>query len=141
MVLDLDRFKLINDTLGHAAGDRVLETVAHRLRDNLRPSDLVARIGGEEFLVALPDTTLGTARMAAERLCRAIESTPVVLPDGREVEVTISVGLALGNDAPKTAPTRHAPSSNAPMSPFSRPRPRGATRSRSRPAPPDGRSA
>ena len=100
MVLDLDRFKTINDTLGHAAGDRVLEVVANRLRDNLRPSDLVARIGGEEFLVALPDTTLGTARMAAERLCRAIDSTPVVLPDGREVRVTISVGLALGNDRP-----------------------------------------
>jgi len=100
MVLDLDRFKLINDSLGHAAGDQVLETVAHRLRDNLRPSDLVARIGGEEFLVALPDTTLGTARMAAERLCRAIEAHPVVLTDGREVRVTISVGLALGNDRP-----------------------------------------
>jgi len=82
----------------------VLETVAHRLRDNLRPSDLVARIGGEEFLVALPDTTLGTARMAAERLCRAIESEPVVLPDGREVRVTISVGLALGNVDPEGGP-------------------------------------
>jgi two-component system, cell cycle response regulator len=100
MVLDLDRFKAINDSLGHAAGDRVLEAVAHRLRDNLRPSDLVARIGGEEFLVALPDTTLGAARIAAERLCRAIECTPVLLPDGREVRVTISVGLALGNDRP-----------------------------------------
>ncbi len=104
MVLDLDRFKVINDSFGHAAGDRVLETVAHRLRDNLRPSDLVARIGGEEFLVALPDTTLGTARMAAERLCRAIEVDPVVLPDGREVRVTISVGLALGNDRPDGGP-------------------------------------
>ena len=104
MVLDLDRFKAINDSLGHAAGDLVLETVAHRLRDNLRPSDLVARIGGEEFLVALPDTTLGTARIAAERLCRAIEASPVVLPDGREVRVTISVGLALGNDRPDGGP-------------------------------------
>jgi two-component system, cell cycle response regulator len=104
MVLDLDRFKTINDSFGHAAGDRVLETVAHRLRDNLRPSDLVARIGGEEFLVALPDTTLGTARMAAERLCRTVESSPVMLPDGREVQVTISVGLALGNDHPGETP-------------------------------------
>lgn len=98
MVLDLDRFKAINDTFGHTVGDRVLESVAERLRDNLRPSDLVARIGGEEFLVALPDTTLGTARMAAERLCRTIEAHPVGLPGGREVSVTISVGLALGND-------------------------------------------
>lgn len=104
MVLDLDRFKVINDTYGHAAGDRVLETVAHRLRDNLRPSDLVARIGGEEFLVALPDTTLATARMAAERLCRAIEATPVRLPSGEDVPVTISVGLALGNDHPDERP-------------------------------------
>ena len=101
MVLDLDRFKAINDSFGHAAGDKVLETVAHRLRDNLRPSDLVARIGGEEFLVALSDTSLGSARIAAERLCRAIESTPVALPDGREVHVTISVGLALGNADPQ----------------------------------------
>ncbi|WP_209426586.1 diguanylate cyclase [Pararhodobacter sp. SW119] len=102
MVLDLDRFKTINDTFGHAAGDSVLETVAHRLRDNLRPSDLVARIGGEEFLVALPDTTLGTARIAAERLCRAVQADPVVLPDGQDVLVTISVGLALGNDDPQS---------------------------------------
>jgi two-component system, cell cycle response regulator len=102
MVLDLDRFKVINDTFGHAAGDSVLETVAHRLRDNLRPSDLVARIGGEEFLVALPDTTLGAARIAAERLCRAVQADPVVLPDGQDVLVTISVGLALGNDDPQS---------------------------------------
>ena len=97
MVLDLDRFKSVNDTFGHAAGDAVLETVAARLRENLRPSDLIARIGGEEFLVALPDATLGTARLAAERLCRVVGDTPVLLPDGRgTVTVTISVGLALG---------------------------------------------
>ena len=99
MVLDLDRFKTVNDTFGHGAGDAVLETVAARLRDNLRPSDLVARIGGEEFLIALPDATLGTARIAAERLCRVIGDEPVPLPDGRgTVQVTISVGLALGPD-------------------------------------------
>ncbi|GAB4264294.1 MAG: diguanylate cyclase [Pararhodobacter sp.] len=96
MVLDIDRFKSVNDTFGHAAGDRVLETVARRLRDNLRPSDLLARIGGEEFLVALPEATLGTARIAAERLCGIVSGTPIELPDGKQVTVTISVGLALG---------------------------------------------
>ncbi len=97
MVLDLDHFKSVNDTFGHGAGDAVLEAVAARLRDNLRPSDLVARIGGEEFLVALPDATLGSARIAAERLCRVIREEPVPLPDGSgSVSVTISVGLAMG---------------------------------------------
>lgn len=102
MVLDLDRFKSVNDTWGHAAGDAVLEAVANRLRENMRPTDLVARIGGEEFLIALPDATIGAARIAAERLCRVIGETPVLLPDGRNsVSVTISVGLALG---PRLAP-------------------------------------
>lgn len=97
MVLDLDRFKTVNDTYGHAAGDAVLESVANRLKDNLRPSDLVARIGGEEFLVALPEATMGSARRTAERLCAAIGQTPVALPDNKEsVHVTISVGLTLG---------------------------------------------
>lgn len=105
MLLDLDRFKTVNDTYGHVAGDAVLETVAARLRDNLRPADLVARIGGEEFLVALPEATLGTARLAAERLCRVVGDRPIPLPEGRgAVTVTISVGLALGPDlAPETA--------------------------------------
>ncbi|MCL4675717.1 MAG: diguanylate cyclase, partial [Pararhodobacter sp.] len=96
MLLDLDRFKTV---------DAVLETVAARLRDNLRPADLVARIGGEEFLVALPEATLGTARLAAERLCRVVGDRPIPLPEGRgAVTVTISVGLALGPDlAPETA--------------------------------------
>jgi len=97
MVLDLDRFKTVNDTYGHAAGDAVLETVATRLRDHLRPTDMIARIGGEEFLVALPEATLGAARLAAERLCRVVADLPIPLPDGSgSVDVTISVGLALG---------------------------------------------
>lgn len=99
MVLDLDRFKTVNDTFGHAAGDAVLEAVAARLRDALRPSDMLARIGGEEFLVALPEATLGSARLTAERLCRVIAQSPVTLPDQRgAVTVTVSVGLALGPD-------------------------------------------
>jgi len=96
MVLDLDRFKAINDTMGHAAGDAVLIEVADRLKSNLRAVDLIARIGGEEFLVALPDTALDPARATAERLRRVIGDRPVTLPSGAEVPVTLSIGLALG---------------------------------------------
>ena len=103
MVLDLDRFKTINDTFGHAAGDAVLETVAHRLRDALEPDSLLGRIGGEEFLVAIPKATLGSARFAAEALCDAIGQTPIPLPGGHgSVTVTISVGLALCSGATAT---------------------------------------
>lgn len=97
MVLDLDRFKSINDTLGHAAGDAVLVEVAARLRANLRGDDLLARIGGEEFLLAMPEAPLAAAQAAAERLRGIIAETPVILADGREVQVTASVGLALGD--------------------------------------------
>jgi two-component system cell cycle response regulator len=97
MVADLDRFKLVNDKWGHAAGDAVLVEVAARLGANLRASDLLARIGGEEFLIALPDTVLPEARKVAERLCEAIEELPIVLADGRRLTVTISIGLASSN--------------------------------------------
>lgn len=96
MVLDLDHFKAINDTLGHPAGDAVLVEVADRLRSNLRAVDLIARIGGEEFLVALPDTTLEAAGATAERLRRVVGERPVALRDGDSVTVTLSIGLALG---------------------------------------------
>jgi two-component system cell cycle response regulator len=96
MVLDLDRFKSVNDTFGHAAGDTVLTEVARRLSANLRSMDLIARIGGEEFLVALPETTLEEAHGAAERLRAIIEHSPVELADGTRIMVTLSIGLALG---------------------------------------------
>lgn len=97
MVLDIDRFKSINDTWGHATGDTVLTEVARRLHENLRSIDLLARIGGEEFLVVLPDTTLKQARRVAERLCTIIEASPIGLPDvTSEIRVTLSIGLALG---------------------------------------------
>lgn len=97
LVLDLDRFKRINDTWGHAAGDAVLVAVAERLSQNLRAGDLLARIGGEEFLVALPDADLCIARQLAERLCRLVGAEPVTLPNGAEVRVTLSIGLAIGD--------------------------------------------
>jgi two-component system cell cycle response regulator len=103
MILDLDRFKSINDTHGHAAGDAVLIEVAARLGEVLRPSDLLARIGGEEFLVVLPEADLARASTVAERLRRIIGETPVPLPhDGKAIPVTSSIGLAIGN-APTTA--------------------------------------
>ncbi len=68
MVLDLDRFKRINDGFGHGAGDQVQKEIANRLKANVRSVDLIARIGGEEFLVVMPDTGIDAARIAAERL-------------------------------------------------------------------------
>ena len=98
MVADLDRFKTVNDTWGHAAGDSVLIEVAARLSANLRTSDLIARIGGEEFLIALPETGLDEAQIVAERLCQAIVQDPIVLSGGTRLTVSISIGLAISND-------------------------------------------
>ena len=100
MLLDIDRFKSVNDRFSHAAGDAVLVEVARRLADNLRAVDLLARIGGEEFLVVLPDTDLSEARAAAERLCRVVELRPIALPGGGAVPITVSIGLAIGNGPP-----------------------------------------
>lgn len=102
MMLDLDHFKQINDQYGHSAGDRVLAMVARRLRAQLRGTDLLARIGGEEFLVALPDTDRATAMECAERLRGAIGDTPFALADDcPALNITLSVGLSLS--APSSA--------------------------------------
>lgn len=98
MVIDLDRFKSVNDRYGHAAGDAVLIEVARRLTGNLRVTDLLARIGGEEFLVALPRANLDEAHEVAERLRSAISDTPIMLPSGEQVRVTASIGVAVGGD-------------------------------------------
>lgn len=97
MVIDLDRFKTVNDRWGHAAGDAVLAEVARRLSDNLRSDDLLARIGGEEFLVALLTTGLPQARATAERLCEAVQEQPIALPCGGSLSVTVSIGLAISD--------------------------------------------
>jgi diguanylate cyclase (GGDEF)-like protein/PAS domain S-box-containing protein len=101
--LDLDRFKLVNDGMGHAAGDRLLETVAARLERVMRPSDTVARFGGDEFVV-LCDEILdeSVALDMAERLSTALRS-PIALEEG-EVYVTASLGVALsGGDRDSAA--------------------------------------
>ena len=103
MVLDLDRFKRINDTFGHAAGDEVLREIAMRLKLNLRNVDLVARIGGEEFLVVMPDTDLKEASTAAERLRRAIQDQPIHLAENADtVQVTASIGVSIGGKSGET---------------------------------------
>ncbi|MEI6098896.1 MAG: diguanylate cyclase [Alphaproteobacteria bacterium] len=105
MVVDLDRFKAVNDRWGHAAGDQVLIELAGRLAATLRASDLLARIGGEEFLIALPDTTLHTAGIVAARLCEKVQATPTVLPDGTRINVTISIGMTVaGGETTDGAP-------------------------------------
>jgi two-component system cell cycle response regulator len=95
LLFDIDHFKRVNDGHGHAAGDEVLVEVARRAQRAVRSFDLVARHGGEEFLIAMPDTGLGVAYSVAERLRRSIAEKPVRIADAdAEVAVTISIGVA-----------------------------------------------
>ncbi|WP_424969535.1 diguanylate cyclase [Dinoroseobacter sp. S76] len=97
LLLDFDHFKQINDKFGHAAGDKVLTDTAKILQARLRSLDVIARIGGEEFLMVLPDTDLDEAQRVAERLRASIDQAQITLPDGiTQVPVTISIGLAIG---------------------------------------------
>lgn len=100
LVVDIDRFKSVNDRWGHAAGDAVLVEVGRRLRQCLRPSDLLARIGGEEFLIALPATPLAFAQKMAQGLCREVDNSQIVLADGTKAEVTVSIGMTTGGGGP-----------------------------------------
>jgi diguanylate cyclase (GGDEF)-like protein/PAS domain S-box-containing protein len=94
VALDLDRFKDINDTHGHAAGDRVLLRAAEVLRTHVRASDIVGRVGGEEFIVALPGATLGLAVARAEQWRAALAGGAVLSDDGTRVHCTVSIGVA-----------------------------------------------
>ncbi|MCG6903709.1 MAG: diguanylate cyclase [Rhodobacter sp.] len=97
MVLDLDRFKRINDQYGHAAGDAVLTESARRMNSCLRRDDFLARIGGEEFLAVIRNCDLAAAEIAAERLRRTISERPIDLPDAQGAEtMTLSIGLVVG---------------------------------------------
>jgi diguanylate cyclase (GGDEF)-like protein len=100
LLLDLDRFKVVNDTLGHLAGDRVLTVIAHRLAHGVRPGDLVARLGGDEFAVLLPAVKPGsTAREVALRLRTALAEE--IALDGMAFQIETSVGIAFyPEDAP-----------------------------------------
>lgn len=95
MLVDLDRFKSVNDRHGHAAGDAVLVEVARRLAASLRAEDLLARVGGEEFLVALPEAGLEEAQRVAARLCDAVKEQPVQMPSGQWLAITASIGVTV----------------------------------------------
>jgi diguanylate cyclase (GGDEF)-like protein len=94
-MLDIDHFKNVNDSLGHLAGDIVLRHVASVLASNIRPTDLIARFGGEEFVLIFPDTEAIHAARAADRVRESVTSRPAPSPDGGLLPVvTVSIGIA-----------------------------------------------
>lgn len=95
LMLDIDFFKAVNDTHGHDAGDETLKEFATRIRKSIRGIDLAARLGGEEFVIVMPETDQAIATMVAERLCRRVANEPFVLDAARQrVELTTSIGIA-----------------------------------------------
>ncbi len=94
LMLDVDYFKRVNDTWGHAAGDAVLREIAQRIESQVRASDVAARYGGEEFVVLLPDTDTADAEHLAERIRNAIARTPFELPNKEQTAITLSIGIA-----------------------------------------------
>lgn len=93
LMLDIDHFKLVNDTHGHAEGDKVLQAVAGRLSLNLRQNDVAARYGGEEFVILLPETDLAAAQLVAERFRASIAEMPMET-DGGRLAITASLGVS-----------------------------------------------
>ncbi|MBT1070584.1 GGDEF domain-containing protein [Pelotalea chapellei] len=93
LIIDIDYFKRINDRYGHVTGDRVLKEMSAMLKEHLREYDYVCRYGGEEFLVAAPETPLADAHELADRLRREVEAKPFAIPAQPAIPVTISVGV------------------------------------------------
>ncbi len=95
MVLDIDHFKAINDTWGHDAGDEVLRGFAQRVKSGIREADLLCRLGGEEFVVIMPEAEQRYAASIAERVRELVEAGPFPIEGGaREISITVSIGLA-----------------------------------------------
>lgn len=98
MYIDIDHFKQVNDSVGHAGGDEVLREVANRIKAELRISDALARFGGEEFVALLIDADLESAGMVAQRIRASVALNPVHLNTGEQVPVTVSIGVATLDD-------------------------------------------
>lgn len=94
LMLDLDYFKRVNDSYGHAIGDALLKHVTNIIRNNLRKTDAAGRLGGEEFSIFLPNTPILAAKIFAERLCKQIQDSPLQL-ETFTVKITVSIGIAL----------------------------------------------
>jgi diguanylate cyclase (GGDEF)-like protein len=94
LMMDIDHFKSVNDTFGHLAGDEVLRALAARIRQEVRPADRIARYGGEELTIILPETRASGAMIMAERLRDTIASHPIPLGPGQTVTLTVSIGVA-----------------------------------------------
>ena len=92
LMLDIDHFKQINDEYGHVAGDAVLQAVAQILSQGIRPMDTLARYGGEEFAIVLPVCPANFGEPVAERLRKAIASTPIAISPYQNIHVTVSIG-------------------------------------------------
>ncbi len=105
LLIDVDHFKLVNDTHGHAAGDRVLRRLADTMTGHVRNIDMVSRIGGEEFVVVMPDTNAAGAELVAQRLLKQVARDPFDIGDGGSIPVTISIGIALSDDGEDTIDT------------------------------------
>lgn len=93
-LVDIDHFKAFNDTYGHLVGDEVLRAIARKIQAQLRDIDVVSRFGGEEFFIIMPETEKKNARTAMERVRSAIASTILAGPDGADVSVSVSIGIA-----------------------------------------------
>jgi diguanylate cyclase (GGDEF)-like protein len=102
LMLDIDHFKAVNDTFGHGAGDEVLASVAARTRAQLRETDVVGRYGGDELAVIMPDCEVEEAYEVAERIRRAVGSTPVLTGEG-VVSATLSIGVSAAAGSPSLA--------------------------------------
>jgi diguanylate cyclase (GGDEF)-like protein len=92
LVLDLDNFKIVNDTYGHAIGDKVIQNFAKIVSAELRDLDVFGRIGGEEFLISLPNTNIDQAELIAKRICKAVRNGSINC-DGKKVDNTVSIGI------------------------------------------------
>jgi len=97
MILDIDFFKAVNDTYGHAAGDNILKEFANRISTNVRGIDLACRLGGEEFVIVMPDTDADTAMTIAERLRTRIAERAFQTDTEQMIDVTVSIGLAVAH--------------------------------------------
>ena len=111
IMLDIDRFKQVNDIYGHQAGDAVLVNLANIIMEFLRNSDVACRFGGEEFVILLPKTSLDDAREIAQKLRKKVEESLVFLPSNGELSYTISLGVASADtqkDSDIDAPLKRA---------------------------------